>query len=176
MRKLHVRLFRESLVRLVVCADLIQIKRCKRLVVCVREQFIGQLREIIDEADSMRIAHGNAGESERTPRRGDGNVLCKRRTVGAGSIRGNVNGDIAGLKNGMAHIDRSARHLVAIVNLEADGFRAGKRVGNKLAVACLNVSAINEVFCEATHAIAAHLGQRAIGIDVMHVSRAFAAL
>ena len=76
----------------------------------------------------------------------------------------------------MTHIDGSGSHLLIFVNSKANGLRTGKGVGRKLPVARLHKAAVNQILGKASNAVAAHLRQCAIRIDVMHVRSALGTL
>ena len=134
------------------------------------EQLVGQCRPIVHEADGVGVSHGDAHEVEGSPRRIEAQMPHIGRTIGRAGVRRGIDGHEHGIQDGRAHVHGRLGHLPLRIHGKGDRARAGQGVGHKAARGNVRQLAIDEVLGEAAHAVAAHLSQGAVGVDVVHVA------
>ena len=134
------------------------------------EQLVGQCRPIVHEADGVGVSHGDAHEFEGSPRRIEAQMPHIGRTIGRAGVRRGIDGHEHGIPDGRAHVHGRPGHLPLRIHGKGDRARAGQGVGHKAARGNVRQLAIDEVLGEAAHAVAAHLSQGAVGVDVVHVA------
>ena len=121
----------------------------------------------VNEGHGMGIAHRDTGKAQHASVKIELRITrdAPKRRLGATKGRRNLKR----LEYGSAHVDGGTGEFAVIIEREADGFGAGKRIGDEAAGLRIDDTTVDEELRETTHAVAAHLSLGAIGIVVIHV-------
>ena len=118
----------------------------------------GVVRDVVDRDDGVRVAHVHRRQSDGPGTDLEGDVDRPARAA--------VHGDLPAFEPWAAHVDRGA--VDASVAAELDGDREHAGAGLDADDVAGGESVVPDVLGHAAHAVAAHLGLAAVGIEHPH--------